>query len=185
MRTSGTTDGTTVQPLTKRQKAACNIFMGVMLVGAGVIIALAGGGVINAPVGDIAAATVLFAVGAGVLFSAVVAKNSVSMWLAGVLLFCGLPSLLAAVTTATYYNLFPLYIAAPAGGCALAAIYAEARLPCAKCALFFGVLAVLFSLASSGVCGWGLAGGLVAAFCGVCVIIYAVRITLRKDVDNA
>lgn len=176
----------TVLPLTKKQKTLCNIVMGVLLVTAGVILALAGGGVIKASVRDIAAPTILFAFGVAMLLSAVIAKNALSIWLSGVILACGLTSLLEVVTTASYANLYPLYIAAPGIGCVCSVIFAEAKFPQVKGMLFFGIIAALFSLASSGVCGYGLAGGLVAAFFGVCVIAVAVEMYLKKDKnDNA
>lgn len=186
MKTSGTTDGVDgVLPLTKKQKIAGNIAMGVLLVIAGIILALAGAGVIPVAVRKIAAAVILLAFGLGVLIGAVIARNSISMWIAGVILACALPSLVTAISTVTYYNLFPIYIAAPAVGCALSVIFADAKLACVKCGAFFAVLAALFALVSSGLCGWGLTGGLVAAFGGVCVIAYAVGIFLKKDDDNA
>lgn len=186
MKTSGTIDGVDgVLPLTKKQKIAGTVAMGVLLVVAGIILALAGAGIIPVSVRKIAAATILLAFGMGVSVGAVIAKNSISMWIAGVILACALPSLITATTHATYYNLFPIYIAAPAVGCALSVIFAEAKLACVKCCVFFAVLAALFALASSGLCGWGLTGGLIAAFGGVCVIAYAVGIFLKKDDDNA
>ena len=91
MKTSGTTDGVDgVLPLTKKQKIAGNVSMGVLLVAAGVILALAGAGVINVSVRKIAAATILLAFGTGVLIGALIAKNSISMWIAGVILSCAL-----------------------------------------------------------------------------------------------
>ena len=174
----------TVLPLSKKQKTVCNIVMGVLLVAAGVILALAGGGVIKASVRDIAAPTILFAFGVAMLLSALIAKNALSMWLAGVILACGLTSLLDVVTTAGYNNLYPLYIAAPGIGCVFSALFAEAKFPQVKGMLFFGIIAALFSLASSGACGYGLAGGLVAAFLGVCVIAVAIEVHFRKDKDE-
>lgn len=173
--------GDAVLPLTKKQKCLCNIVMGILLVSAGVILALAGGGVIKAAVRDIAAPTILFAIGLGILFSAIIAKNALSMWLAGVLLACGLTSLLDVTTGAGYNNLFPIYIAAPGIGCVFSIIFAEAKLPQIKGIVFFGVLGGLFALASSGLCGWGLTGGLVAAYCGGVVIFVAVTGYLKKD----
>ena len=87
MKTSGTTE---VLPLGKKQKYACNIIMGVLLIAAGVILILAGTGVIGASARSIAAPTVLSAFGLSVLISAIIAKNALSMWLAGVLLSCRL-----------------------------------------------------------------------------------------------
>lgn len=182
MKTSGTTDA--VLPLTRKQKCVCNAVMGVLLVAAGIILVLAGVDVIHASVRAIAAPTILFGFGLAVLFSAVIAKNALSMWLAGVILACGLTSLLDVTTTANYANLFPIYIAAPAIGCVFAVIFAEAKFPQIKGILFFGILAALFSLASSGTCGWGLTGGLIAAFGGVCVILYALEMFLRKDKEE-
>lgn len=184
METNVTTD--TVLPLTKKQKFLCNVVMGVLLLSAGIILALSGANIIKAPVGEIAAPTVLFAVGLSILFSAVVAKNALSMWLAGVILACGLTSLLEITTAAGYNNLYPIYIAAPGIGCVFSIIFAEAKFPQVKGILFFGVLAGLFSLSSSGLCGWGLTGGLIAAYCGAIVIFVAVAGYLKKDkTDNA
>ncbi len=178
MKTSGTTD---VLPLGKKQKYACNIVMGTLLIAAGILLALAGAGVINVGVGKIAAPTVLFAFGISILVSAIIAKNSLSMWIAGVILSCGTVSLLAVTTSASYAELYPIYIASPGIGCCFAVIFAEAWYPQVKAITFFGVLSVIFALQSSGVCGWGLTAGLLATFAGVCVILYAVEAYIRKE----
>ncbi|MCH5165943.1 MAG: hypothetical protein J1G01_06035 [Clostridiales bacterium] len=182
MKTNGTTDA--VLPLTRKQKCVCNVVMGVLLVAAGIILVLAGTDVIHASVRKIAAPTILFGFGVAVLFSAIVAKNSLSMWLAGVILACGLTSLLEVTTTATYGNLFPIYIASPGIGCLFAIWFAEAKFPQVKAMIFFGGFAVLFSLASSGACGWGLTGGLIAAFGGLLVIAYAAGVYFGKDKED-
>ena len=62
-----------------------------------------------------------------------------------------------------------------------AIVFAEAKMPQIKGIVFFGVLAGIFSLASSGLCGWGLTGGLLAAFAGVAVLFFAVEGYLRRD----
>lgn len=183
MKTAGTSDA--VLPLTKKQKAVSSAVMGVLFLAAGVIIVLASTDVIPGG-GAVAAPTVLFALGLSVLFGAVIAKNALSMWLAGVLLACGTTSLVEMLTTATYGNLFPIYIAAPGIGCVFASVFAEAKLPQIKTIVFFGALAGIFSLASSGLCGWGLTGGLLAAFAGVVVLYLAVEGYLRRDkTENA
>ena len=182
MKTSGMSDA--VLPLTKKQKCLCNIVMGVLLVAAGVILILAGTGVLSVSVRDIVAPTILFAFGFAVAFSAVVAKNALSMWLAGVIIACGLPSVFAITISADYGNLFPIYVAAPGIGCEFSIVFAEAKLPQIKGILFFGLLAALFSLASSGLCSWGLTGGLIAAYGGVVVIFVAVEGYINKDKDK-
>lgn len=184
MKTSGTTDP--VLPLTKKQKCACNIVMGALLFAAGIILVLAGVDVIKASVGDIAAPTVLFAFGIAVLLSAVIAKNALSMWFAGVVLACGLTSLLDVTTPAGYAQLYPIYIAAPGIGCLFSIWFAEAKFPQVKAMLFFCVPCALLMLGTFGVIGMGLAGGLVAAFFGLCVILVAIETYLLKDKsDNA
>ncbi len=178
MKTSGTTE---VLPLGKKQKYACNIVMGALLIAAGIILVLAGVGVIKVGVGKIAAPTVLFAFGLSMLVSALIAKNSLSMWIAGVILSCGTVSLLAVTTSAGYAELYPIYIAAAGIGCCFAVFFAEARFPQVKAMIFFGVLSVIFALQSSGVCGWGLTAGLLATFAGLCVILYAVEAYIKKE----
>ena len=184
MKTSGTTDA--VLPLTKKQKCACNIVMGCLLLAAGIILVLAGTGVIKAAVRDIAAPTVLFSFGAAVLLSAIIAKNSLSMWFAGVVLACGCVSLLAVTTPVGYAQLYPIYIASPAIGCIFSFRFAEFKFPLVKAILLFGILGGIFALGSSGVCGYGLVGGLLAAFGGLVVIAIALETFLKKDsVENA
>lgn len=176
------TDGTTdVLPLGKKQKYACNIVMGALLIAAGIILTLAGCNVIKASVRSIAAPTLLFAFGVAILLSAIIAKNSLSMWVAGVLIACGLATLLTTVTTASAYNIFPLYIAAPGIGCLFALCFAQVRLALIKAIVIFGGIAAVFSLASSGACGWGLTAGILAAFVGLCIIFFAVTSYLKKD----
>ena len=182
MPTNGMTE---VLPLGKKQKYACNIVMGVMLVTAGVILILAGTGVIKASVSDIAAPTVLFAFGGAILFSALIGKNSLSMWIAGVILACGATSLFVSVTVAGYGNLYPIYIAAPGVGCLFSIWYAEAKFPQIKAMIFFGGLSACFSLNSSGLCGRGLTGGVIAAFLGVCIIAYAIESYVKKEKGDA
>ena len=179
MKTSGISD--TIIPITKRQKSASNIVHAGLLSIAGIILVLAGTGVIKAPARDIAAPTVLYAFGLAVMISAIIAKNSISMWLAGVIIACGTTSLLAVTTPAGYAELYPIYIAAPGIGCVFSVWFAEAKFPQIKVMTFFGVIAVLFSLGSSGVCGYGLVCGLLAAFAGLCAIFGAVESYLKKD----
>lgn len=179
MKTSGISDS--VLPLSKKQKCACNIVTGATLVVAGLLLALAGGGVIHAPVKTIVAPTVLFAVGLSVLISAVIGKNSLSMWLAGVIICCGVPSLINAVSGVAYSVTYPVYIAAPGIACLLAICFSETWFPQVKGGIFFCVIAGLFALASNGVTGYGLAGGLVAAFIGLCVIALGAQSYFKKD----
>lgn len=184
MKTSGTTDA--LLPLTKKQKCACNIVMGCLLVIAGIILVLAGAGVIKASVRKIAAPTVLFGFGVSVLVSAIIAKNSLSMWFAGVVLACGLVSLLDVTTKADYGNLYPIYVASPAIGCLLSVWFAEVKLNQIKAMLFFGITGGILALGSFGACGYGLVGGLLAAFGGLVVIAIAVETYIKKDnVNNA
>lgn len=183
MKTSGTTE---VLPLGKKQKYACNIVMGVLLVIAGVVLILSGAGVIKASARSIAAPTVLFAFGLSVLISAVIAKNSLSMWLAGVLLACAAPSVASLASGVGYGALYPIYIASPAVGCCFALPFAELKMPQIKGIAFFGCIAAIFALRSSGLCGWGLTCGLLAAFAGVCIIIYTIlKFTSKDGKENA
>lgn len=182
MKTDGMTE---VLPLSKKQKAVCTAVMGVLLVAAGVMIILAATGIIDAPVKSVVAPSILFAFGVSMLVSAIISKNSISMWIAGVILSCGAVSLFASVTPATYGNLYPIYIAAPGIGCLFSIWFAEAKFPPIKVMLFFGALAGVFSLNSSGACGWGLTGGILAAFIGVCVIAAVISSILNKGKDNA
>ena len=69
-----------------------------------------------------------------------------------------------------------------------ALIFSETKFALLKAILFFGGFAALFALQSSGTCGWGLTGGLSAAFGGVCVIVYGIDayfLKKKKEGENA
>ena len=103
-----------------------------------------------------------------------------------VVLACGLTSLLAVTTAAGYGQLYPIYISAPAIGCLFSLWFAQSKLPQIKAIVFFGGIGVIFALGASGACGYGLVGGLLAAFGGLAVIAIAVESYLKKDKsDNA
>lgn len=179
MKTSGTSD--VVLPLTARQKCVCNVIMGALLVIAGLILVLAGADVIHVSARDIAAPTVLFGFGTAVLATAIIAKNALSMWLAGVVITCGLTSLLDITTIAGYAELYPLYVAAPGIGCLFAIWYAESKLPQLKALLFFGCVGGILALGSTDVCGYGMVAGLLAAFVGLCIISIALESYIGKS----
>ncbi len=175
------TDGTTeVLPLSKKQKYACSIVTGVFLIVAGLILILAGVDVIKANVGTIAAPTVLYGLGISILISAIISKNSITMWIAGVILTCGTASLIEVLSPATYGNLYPMYIAAPGIGCALSVFFVEYKTSVIKPTVFFGGLAAVFSLNSSGTCGWTVTGGVLAAFIGLCIVAIALIAYFNK-----
>ncbi|MCH5158016.1 MAG: hypothetical protein J1F33_02345 [Clostridiales bacterium] len=174
-----------VLPLTKKQKYACYIVTGAFLLAAGLILVLSGVGVISASVGDVAAPTVLYALGVSILISAVITKNSISLWIAGVMLTCASASLIEVVTSATYGNLYPMYIAAPGVGCAFSLWLAEDKPFVIKPMIFFGGLAAVFSLNSSGACGWGITGGVLAAYIGLVIIAIAINAYLGRNKNNA
>lgn len=174
-----------VLPLTKKQKYACYIVTGVFLLAAGLILILSGVGVIKASVSDVAAPTVLYGLGISILIGAVITKNSISLWIAGVMLTCGSASLFEVVTSASYSNLYPMYIAAPGVGCAFSVWLAEYKPSVLKPMLFFGGLSAVFSLNSSGACGWGITGGVLAAYIGVVIIAIALNAYLNRNKNNA
>ncbi|MCH5350412.1 MAG: hypothetical protein J1F39_00390 [Clostridiales bacterium] len=174
-----------VLPLTKKQKYACYIVTGAFLLAVGLILILAGTDVIKASVSDVAAPTVLYGLGLSILISAIITKNSISLWIAGVMLTCGTASLLAVVTPATYANIYPMYIAAPGIGCAFSVWLAEDKPSVIKPMVFFGGLAAVFSLNSSGACGWGVTGGVLAAYIGVAIIAVALNAYLNRNKNNA
>lgn len=182
MQTNGTTD---ILPLDEKQKRLCNIIMGATFVLAGLIIILASTGVINAPVTKVLAPTILFAFGGSILLSAIIAKNSLSMWIGGVLITCGIPSLISAINGMSQSVLYPIYIASPAIGCLCATFYAESKSPLLKGFLFFGIIAGLFALGACKVCRMGVVAGLLSAFGGICIIIFALSVHTKKDKDNA
>lgn len=159
--------------------------MGVFLLAVGLILILAGTNVIEAGVATVAAPTVLLGLGLAIFIGALISKNSISLWISGVVLTCGMVSLLEVLTPATYANLYPMYIAAPGIGCAFSVWLAEYKMSVIKPMIFFGGLAAVFSLNSSGACGWGVTGGILAGFIGLCILAIALNAYLNRNKNNA
>ncbi|MCL2061046.1 MAG: hypothetical protein FWH03_00260 [Firmicutes bacterium] len=163
------------------RKAAGNICAGVSVVLCGVFLLLCGVNVIPFTVQDALAASILSAVGLAFLAGGLIQKNPVSVWLAAAFLTPVLVEILAKTTSATYGNLYPIYIAIPAVACLATALIFRKFKPHLYPVIFFGGLSMIFALQSSRVAGWSVAAPCVVVFAGLCVLLLALKSYKNKD----
>ena len=175
--------------LTRKQRLAGNLTAGGCVIAAGLILLLAGTGVIPASVRQLAVPVLLSAVGAALILTALIQRNSVSLWISFLFLVPALVSFLAAFTPAGYAQLYPLYIAAPAIASLCTMPMSGSYAAHGKSMLFFGLIAGLFGLESSGLVGWGVVLPLVVVFVGLMVVYVAVMLARKEkseeEEDNA
>ena len=174
--------------VTRKQRLAGNLTAGATVIVAGLVLLLAGTGVIPVSIRILAVPVLLSAVGVTLLAAALIQRNSVSLWISFAFTVPALVGYLVGFTTATYGQLYPLYIAIPA----IASIFTMCMSRCVKdhlkVILLFGVTAALFALNSSGLVGWGVALPLIVVYVG-CIILYlalkSFHTTENEDDTNA
>ena len=172
-----------VLQLTQAQKIAGNIVAGVYTVACGVVLLLAGLGVFGeVSVGMLALPTVLLTLGLVFLTTAIIQRNSVSLWLAFAFITPAVVSYLASFTDLTYSQLYPLYIAIPAICSLFTMPMSGVNRDHLKTIAFFGIIAGMFALNSSGLLEWKVVLPMLLVFVGLCIILVA--ITARRERKN-
>ena len=169
--------------VTPRQKAAGNICAGTAIILAGIFLLLCGLNVIPLNILDVIAASILFAIAAAFLTSGLIQRNPVSVWIAVAFSVPALVEVLEKFTQATYGGLYPLYIAIPAVASLITSLIFRSFRPHIPVIVFFGGLAALFALQSSGL-GWAIAAPAVVVFAGLCILYVAIKGYRNKGDDG-
>lgn len=172
-----------VLEVTRKQRYACNICTGVIFILAGIILLFAGVNIIKASVVLLIAPTVLAAIGCSFFVSALIQKNTVNMWLSGIFLTCALVCAIEVCTNATYANLYPLFIAAPAVASAMTIGMSPEKGDHAKIIIFCSFVAAIFAFQSSGLWGWSVVAPIAVVYFGLCILVYAIHNYKHKDED--
>lgn len=171
--------------LTPRQKLVGNLVAGGFTLLCGIFLLLCGVGVFPLSLRDVALPAVLSAVGLALFTTAIINRNSVSMWLSWAFLTPAVISFVAAYTSLGYGNLYPFYIAIPA----LASLLTLPMTPRSwkghiKVILFFGVLAFLFMLNSLMGIGWRIVLPIILVLAGLTIIAVALCAVLPRGGQN-
>ena len=178
-----------LEELSPAKKLACNLIAAFVILAAGLFLLLCGVGVIPLKVSRAVCGTLLFAVSIMFLASALICRNSVSLWLGCCFLVPAVVEVLVKTTSAGYAQLYPLYIAAPAIASLCTMPMSGSYAAHGKSMLFFGLIAGLFGLESSGLVGWGVVLPLVVVFVGLMVVYVAVMLARdeksEEEEDNA
>lgn len=166
--------------VTRKQRLAGNLTAGGAVIVAGLILLLSGTGVIPVSIRILAAPVLLSAVGLTLLAAALIQHNSVSLWISFAFTVPALVGYLVGFTSATYGQLYPLYIAIPAIASIFTLCMSTGVKDHLKVILLFGVTAGLFALNSSGLIGWGIALPLIVVYVG-CIILYLALKSFRTN----
>lgn len=161
--------------ITPAQKRAGNIIAGAYTVICGVLLLLVGLGVFGGlTIKNTALPTILLTIGLVFLTTAIIQKNSVSLWLAFAFVTPAVVSYLSNFTALSYSQLYPLYIAIPAICSLFTMPMSGVNRDHIRTIIFFGVLAGIFALESSGLTGWSVVAPALVVFFGACIVIGAV-----------
>ena len=171
--------------LTPRQKLVGNLVAGGFTLLCGIFLLLCGLGVIPLSLRDVALPAVLSAVGLALFSTAILNRNSVSLWLSWAIFTPAVISFVAAYTSFGYGNLYPFYIAIPA----IASLMTLPMTPKSwkshiKVILFFGVLAFLFMLNSLIGIGWNIVLPIILVLAGLAIIAVALSVALPRGKQN-
>lgn len=170
--------------LTKGQRVAGNIIAGAYTVVCGVFLLLVGLNVFGGlTISNMALPTILLTVGLVFFTTAIIQRNSVSLWLSFAFFVPAVVSYLANFTELTYGRLYPLYIAIPAIASLFTMFMSKAYRDHLTTVIFFGVIAGVFALQSSGLTGWGVVIPVFVVLLGLAIVWTALKINKQED-DN-
>ncbi|MBR6773229.1 MAG: hypothetical protein IKM16_01040 [Clostridia bacterium] len=170
--------------LTPSQRVAGNVIAGAGTLLCGLFLLLVGFGVFSPlTVEEVWLCAILFAVGLVFVVTALVQKNSVTMWLSFAFIVPGVVNCLCTFTHLTYAQLYPLYIAIPAIASFFTMFLTGSYSAHGKTILFFGVLAGIFALNSSALLGWNIVVPIIVVFVGILIMLVALK-AKKGDNDN-
>jgi len=174
--------------LSPRQKLACSISAGALLIALGIFLLLAGVGVF--PFGLRLAIIPASLVTLGLIFmvAGIIQENVVALWLGCFLLAVSTVSIFAPLAYTVrrgYAALYPLYIAAPGIACLVTMFYSKEFKDHLKAIIFFFVLSGFFFLNSVFGVSWVIVLPLMLASFGIFVIVVAVivRNRIKGNID--
>jgi hypothetical protein len=171
--------------LTPSQRIAGNVIAGAGTLLCGLFLLLVGLGVFSPlTVEEVWLCSLLFAVGLVFIVTALVQRNSVTMWLAFAFIVPGVVNALCTFANFTYAQLYPLYIAIPAIASFFTMFLTRSYSAHVKTILFFGVLAGIFALNSSSLLGWNIVVPIIVVFVGVLIMLVALKANRKGENDN-
>lgn len=171
-----------LEELSNGKKLACNLSAAAIVLAAGLFLLLCGTGVFPISVTKALCGTILLAVGLTFIVSALIANNSVSLWIGCCFLVPAYVELLVKITPAGYSQLYPLYIAIPAIASLVTLVYTRELRSHLPVIALFGVPAGIFALESGGVAGWAVVIPVLVVYVGL--LMLAAALLKRKEKDD-
>lgn len=168
--------------LTTAQKRAGNIIAGAYTALCGVFLLLVGFNLIHPlTIENTTVWAILITVGLVFLTTAIIQKNTVSMWISFAFITPAIVTALNNFTPLTYANLYPLYIAIPAIASAFTAIISKDKYMHLKIVAFFGIIAGIFALQSSGLLSWSVVLPVLLILVGAVITMFAIKKTSKEN----
>lgn len=164
-----------LEELTPRQRIAGNITAGIFVIACGIFLLLCGVNVIPVRVTRVLVFSLLLTVGLVLFVTGLIQKNSVSLWLAFVFLLPALVEVLNKFAGVNYSALYPIYIAIPAVASLFTMFMTLQWRDHIYVILFFGIIASVFALQSSGLLGLSVVVPIIVILVGAFILYIALR----------
>lgn len=168
-------------PLSRKKKMICNITAAGIIMLAGVILLFCGVGIIPVSASTAAAGVLTFSIGLILLVTALVQRNSVAMWLCFLFFMPALVELIEKVSPATYANLYPIYVAAPAMSSLFTALLTREWRIHLPIILAFMPPAATLALCSSGICKLSVGLPILVIYLGCLMLIIALKGRMKDE----
>lgn len=167
--------------LTKTQRLAGNLTAGFFIIACGIFLLLVGVKVIPLNVYELIVPSLLATVGLVLGITGLIQINTVSLWCSFAFLVPSIVSLLVVFTPLKYSQLYPMYIAIPAIASLFTMLMSREFSDHLKVILLFGVLALIFFLASFKILHWAVILPLLVVFIGLIIVYVAVKSAKNEE----
>ena len=170
-------------PLSRKKKFACNLSAAGIIILAGLFLLFCGVGLIPVPVSKAAAGVLTFSAGLILLVTALVQRNGVAMWLSVLFFMPAIVELIEKVSPASYANLYPIYISAPAFSSLFTALLTREWRIHLPVILAFLPPAIALTLCSSGLTTLSVGLPILVIYLG-CLMLFIALKRRKKDEDE-
>ena len=177
-------EGMNAKELTRNQIILGNIFGGIMVVAIGIFLLIIGLGAIKGlTLKNMALPTILACIGIVFLFSSIIQRNSLSMWIACAFLLPAIITYIVNFTPLGYRHLYPLYIAIPSVAC-IGNLFLDKHYKFnIKIIFIFGIMSGVFALQSSGLISMSIVFPIFIVIVGIVILLGAMKITKKTNRD--
>ena len=173
-----------IEELSRGKRLACNLSAAFIVLIAGLFLLLCGVGVFDISVSQALAGTVLWALWLLFTVSALISRNSVTLWIGFCFFGPAVVEPVVKLTTLGYANLYPVYIAIPAIASLFTMLFTRAWFAHLPVILLFGVAAAIFALGNIDGVGWAVIIPTLVIYLGCLMLVLALKSRKKDDEDE-